>query len=62
MENRAERKGSEAAADGLDAGFCNPHKHRDFHQKIPVAAWENCENIPSTEEQSSREESRKRPS
>ncbi|MGB7352395.1 MAG: hypothetical protein WBD06_01755, partial [Acidobacteriaceae bacterium] len=38
----------------------NPHKHRDFHQNIPLAARPFCENIPSTEEQSSREESRKR--
>jgi hypothetical protein len=40
----------------------NPHKHRDFHQNIPLAAQRNREIISSTEEQSSRGESRKRPS
>jgi hypothetical protein len=39
-----------------------PHKHRDFHQNIPLVSPRNCESITSTEEQSSREESRKRPS
>jgi hypothetical protein len=43
-------------------GLRNPHKRRDFHQNIPLVAQRIRENISSTEEQSSREESRKRPS